>query len=75
MAQKDCLEYLQNSGKATAYEVAEYYDIDPGSVMSNMDSLSNKGYVEVNKSERPTKYKITEKGKEANPDDLQGLVL
>jgi DNA-binding MarR family transcriptional regulator len=75
MTQKQCIEYLQENSKGTAYEIAEVYDVDPGSIMNNMRSLSKRDYVKMKKEESPTIYEITEKGRETSPEDFQGLVL
>jgi DNA-binding MarR family transcriptional regulator len=75
MTQKEALEFLQENGDSEAKRIANRYDVDPGSIMSNMRSLKKKGLVDIDKSSSPAIYILTEQGEEKDPEDLQGMII
>lgn len=75
MTQKEALEFLHENGDSEAKRIANHYDVDPGSIMSNMRSLKKKGLVDIDKSTSPATYLLTAKGEEKDPEDLQGMVI
>jgi Mn-dependent DtxR family transcriptional regulator len=75
MGQKGCLEYLQNNGEAGTTTIAEEQNISNTSVKKNMERLQVKGLVEVDKSQKPHLYSLTEEGEEEDPEKHGGMVV
>lgn len=77
MTQKQVLEHLQEHEEATVKEIVQNKDLSKRSANSNLESLRKTGYVEKNGTDKNNAYihRITEKGKDVDPESLQGMVV